>query len=63
MKKIYPRICSSCGRRFRGKKMDYRCPICIENMRVTIEQRGNVRIETRGPRVIGCRAVDHIHRS
>ena len=61
--KLIPRICSNCGRRFRGKKMDYTCPICIENKRVTVEYRGGVRIETRGQRVIGCRAVDHVHRS
>ena len=30
---------------------------------VTVEVRGNVRIETRGQRVIGCRATDHIHPS
>ena len=30
---------------------------------VTIEQRGNVVTEWRGPRVIGCRAADHIHNS
>lgn len=63
MSKLIPRICSSCGRRFVGKKMDYTCPICIENKRVTIEERGNVRIETRGQRFIGARAADHIHRS
>ena len=51
--KLYPRICSNCGRRFVGKKMDYTCPICIENKRVTIEQRGNVVIETRGTCPIG----------
>ena len=69
--KLYPRICSSCGRRFLGKKMDYTCPICIENKRVTIEERdlrnsefGQImRIEWRGQRVIGCHAVDHIHHS
>ena len=55
--KLYPRICSNCGRRFLGKKMDYTCPICIENKRVTIEERGNVVTEWRGPRVIGARAV------
>ena len=60
MKKLIPRICSSCGRRFLGKKMDYTCPICIENKRVSIEQRGNVVTEWRGPRVIGCRSADHI---
>ena len=38
MKKLYPRICSNCGRRFIGKKMDYRCPICIENVKVKIEE-------------------------
>lgn len=46
--KLYPRICSNCGRRFIGKKMDYTCPICIENKRVTIEVRGNVVTEWRG---------------
>lgn len=61
--KLIPRICSSCGRRFRGKKMDYTCPICIENKRVSIEQRGNVVTEWRGPRVIGCRAFDYIRHS
>ena len=61
--KLYPRTCSNCGRRFIGKKMDYTCPICIENKRVTVEYRGNVRIETRGQRVIGCRATDHIRHS
>ena len=61
--KLYPRICSNCGRRFLGKKMDYTCPICIENKRVSIEQRGNVRIETRGQPVIGCRAADHMRHS
>ena len=57
--KLYPRICSNCGRRFIGKKMDYTCPICIENKRVSIEERGGLRIETRGQPVIGCRAADH----
>ena len=61
--KLYPRICSNCGRRFLGKKMDYTCPICIENKRVSIEQRGNVLIETRGQVCAGWRAADHIHRS
>ena len=61
--KLIPRICSSCGRRFRGKKMDYTCPICLENKRVLIEQRGNRVIETRGFCPIGCHAVDHIHHS
>ena len=27
---------------------------------VTVEQRGNVRIETRGPRVIGWRSAGHV---
>ena len=63
MKKLYPRICSSCGRRFRGKKMDYTCPTCIKEKRVTVEIRGNVVTEWRGQRCIGCRAVDHIHHS
>ena len=63
MKKLYPRICSNCGRRFVGKKMDYTCPICIENKRVSIEQRGNVVTEWRGQRCIGCHAVDRIHHS
>lgn len=58
--KLYPRICSNCGRRFIGKKMDYTCPICIENKRVSIEERGGLRIETRGQPVIGFRAADHI---
>lgn len=58
--KLYPRICSSCGRRFLGKKMDYTCPICIENKRVSIEQRGNVVTEWRGQRCIGAFAEDHI---
>lgn len=61
--KLYPRICSNCGRRFIGKKMDYRCPICRENDRVTIEERdlrnselGRImRIETRGQRIIASR--------
>ena len=61
--KLIPRICSNCGRRFLGKKMDYTCPICIENKRVSIEQRGNVRIETRGQRCIGAFAADHIRHS
>ena len=60
MSKLYPRICSNCGRRFLGKKMDYRCPICIENLRVTIEERGGRVIETRGPRCIGARAASHL---
>lgn len=58
--KLYPRICSNCGRRFVGKKMDYTCPICIENQRVTIEERGNRVIETRGQRCIGWRAAGHV---
>ena len=53
--KLYPRICSNCGRRFLGKKMDYTCPICRENDRVTIEERGNRVIETRGQRIIASR--------
>ena len=53
MKKLYPRICSNCGRRFLGKKMDYRCPICIENVKVKIEVRGNRVIETRGQACVG----------
>lgn len=53
--KLYPRICSNCGRRFLGKKMDYRCAICRENDRVTIEERGNRIIETRGQRIIASR--------
>lgn len=53
MKKFYPRICSNCGRRFIGKKMDYTCPICIEKKRVTIEVRGNRVIETRGQACVG----------
>ena len=61
--KLIPRICSNCGRRFLGKKMDYTCPICIENKRVSIEQRGNVRIETRGQPVIGFRSAEHIRHS
>ena len=69
--KLYPRICSNCGRRFVGKKMDYTCPICIENMPITVEGRdlrnsefGQImRIETRGQPVIGCHAAAHIHHS
>ncbi len=61
--KLYPRICSNCGRRFLGKKMDYTCPICIENKRVSIEQRGNVVTEWRGQRCIGAFAADHIRHS
>ena len=61
--KLYPRICSSCGRRFRGKKMAYTCPTCLKEKRVTVEYRGNVRIETRGQRCIGCHAADHIRHS
>lgn len=58
MTKLIPRICSGCGRRFLGKKMDYRCPICIENAEpVTVEERGNFVTEWRGQRVIGARAV------
>ena len=53
MKKLYPRICSNCGRRFLGKKMDYRCAICRENVKVKIEVRGNRVIETRGQACIG----------
>ena len=60
MKKLYPRICSNCGRRFLGKKMDYRCAICIENLNVTIEERGNRVIETRGQRCIGFHSTDHV---
>ena len=60
MSKLYPRICSSCGRRFIGKKMDYTCPICIENKPVTIEERNGKIIETRGRRVIGCRSAGYI---
>ena len=58
--KLYPRICSNCGRRFVGKKMDYRCAICQENLRVSIEERGGRVIETRGQPVIGARAINHI---
>ena len=61
--KLYPRICSNCGRRFLGKKMDYTCPICIENKRVTVEERGGLVIETRGQPVIGCRAADNVRHS
>ena len=57
--KLYPRICSSCGRRFIGKKMDYTCPICIENKRVSVEQRGNVVTEWRGQRCIATH-ITHI---
>ena len=53
MKKLYPRICSNCGRRFIGKKMDYRCAICRENVKVKIEVRGNRVIETRGQACVG----------
>ena len=53
MKKLYPRICSNCGRRFLGKKMDYRCAICRENLKVKIEVRGNRVIETRGQACVG----------
>ena len=71
MTKLYPRICSNCGRRFVGKKMDYTCPICIENKRVTVEERdlrnselGTImRIEWRGQRCIGRHAVDHVRHS
>ena len=61
--KLYPRICSNCGRRFIGKKMDYTCPICIENKRVSIEERGNVVTEWRGQRCIGAFAAGHIRHS
>ena len=53
MRKLYPRICSNCGRRFIGKKMDYRCAICRENVKVKIEERGNRVIETRGQACVG----------
>ena len=55
MKKLYPRICSNCGRRFLGKKMDYTCPTCIESQRVTFEWRGQP--------VIGFRSAKHIRHS
>ena len=58
--KLIPRICSNCGRRFLGKKMDYTCPICIENKRVSIEQRGNVVTEWRGQPVIGWNSATHL---
>ena len=58
--KLIPRICSNCGRRFIGKKMDYTCPICIENKRVSVEYRGNVRIETRGQVCAGWRSISHV---
>ena len=61
--KLYPRSCSNCGRRFLGKKMDYTCPICIENKRVSIEQRGNVVTEWSGQHCIGAFAADHIRHS
>ena len=35
--KLYSRVCSVCGRRFIGKKMDYHCPECKENIRRTTE--------------------------
>ena len=60
MKKLIPRICSNCGRRFLGKKMDYTCPICIENKRVSVEYRGNIRIETRGQVCAGWRSISHV---
>ena len=53
MKKLYPRICSNCGRRFIGKKMDFRCAICRENIQVKIYVRGNRVIETRGQACVG----------
>ena len=55
MSKLYQRICSNCGSQFLGKKMDYRCPTCVENLNVTIEERGNRVVETRGQRCIGSR--------
>ena len=63
MTKLIPRICSSCGCRFLGKKMDYTCPTCIKEKRVTVEVRGNVVTEWRGARVIGCRSADFIRHS
>ena len=69
MIKLYNRICADCGRRFvSANKMAPRCPDCIENERVTIEQRdlrkselGQImRTEWRGRRIIGCNAVSHI---
>ena len=68
MKKLYPRICSSCGRRFRGKKMDAHCKRCREVARIWVERRelrdselGQImRTEWRGQRIIGCSAVAHI---
>lgn len=51
-KHYYNRICSDCGRRFLGKKMDYRCAICVENPNVTIEERGQ--------RCIGFHSTDHV---
>lgn len=41
--KLYPRICSNCGRRFFGKKMDYRCADCIEIERFALELRKRVK--------------------
>lgn len=36
---------------------------CRETANVTVEVRGNVVTEWRGPRVIGCHAADHIRHS
>ena len=36
--KLYPRICSNCGRRFRGKKMDAHCKRCREVARIWVER-------------------------
>ena len=36
---------------------------CRETAPITVEVRGNVVTEWRGPRVIGCRATDYIHHS
>ena len=35
--KLYSRVCSVCGRKFVGKKMDYHCPACRENIERTTE--------------------------
>lgn len=54
--KLYPRICSNCGCRFYSlNKMDARCPTCVENLNVKVDERGNRVVETRGQRCIGSR--------
>ena len=64
MIKLYARICSGCGRRFLGKKMDYRCALCRKELDpATVEERDGKVIEWRGQRRIGCRAADHVRHS